>query len=638
MISTTHTHHVHVWTTATTAAINLLLLFCCFENGFINLLHTANATATTTTKSAEFFNIHQIEAGTDPRLSTMWREEDSEEDCEEDSEEGTRYDFHHDNGSYTLGHFLVSVIDERTTEKVTYRLHRDSRGRSFPLRELMYTFVEQIGVRMEQLEFRYHGDLVPINATPDSIGMDAFRPEGNVIAVSTMTSPYDRRVEMFTRLNRMAKVLVGAGSYQGGTDVFSTELLPHLLDFVDLETLVHISQVCRHWFHVAQRYSVLLQLQDGDSHTWDEDQKYPLLLHDGCRHSFNLALCDAKARKAWNTSAMRKESTDNLAYGFCKASGCTVGKTISMESIPRDLDSKWEALNSAKTEFMKQIVQENEEHPHGRLPGVCGAVKDGLEQVIPPVGEERDGFITEARDWRYKNCAVELYRRYFSPDMHFIFPLIVNQQAALGLEFQSTHTDLIFGAPPVYDPVDFGRQREFPIRPIREAKECYYFPSPGELPSPLGSVSWRIHDADEVAAKGIGGSQRDTMARGWNSQIILEVLFIAVWEADRGGEYGSALVTALQSKAIGHAKSQGHKFALMYVEIGFEQPKAKQFWKNNGFTPIRRNKNVDKTLATGSFHGGEGETLELKDWQLGFIDRRCLRFKDTEQYAKRVLV
>ncbi len=61
------------------------------------------------------------------------------------------------------------------------------------------------------------------------------------------------------------------------------------------------------------------------------------------------------------------------------------------------------------------------------------------------------------------------------------------------------------------------------------------------------------------------------------------MLFIAVWESERGGEYGSQLVRALEAEALSQAQERGLSSALMYVEIGFEQPKAKVFWGNNGF-------------------------------------------------------
>ncbi|CAB9511776.1 expressed unknown protein [Seminavis robusta] len=561
-----------------------------------------------------------------------------------------RYAFHHEEPDLhdrRFDGYQISVVDERTTERVKYTLPGDGwsvKAELFPLRELMYTFVEQINVRLCQLEFRFGEKVLTLNSTPQSLGMTATGE--NVISVRAVTSSYDERVGCFTRLNRMGKVSVGVGPHQG--DVFGTDLLPRILEYAGLETLAAACQVCRHWFHVAQRFSVLVQLQDGDADSWQHNQKYPLLLHDGCRHSFNVALCQASEASGtnaneirWNSTTMLKEKT--VSFGYCKAAGCRVLKTVEMQSITRDLESKWEALNNAKTAFMRyvesaQAATEGDQKKHAHK-------ATGQTQDFPPEGEAGNGFIAEARDWRYKNCAVELYRRYFSPDMFFIFPLIVNSEAAFGLDFSSCVTSLIFGelsddeAQPRANRMQRLMNRANPVRRPLTADG---------LPRPLGSVSWRIHDATEVAAvgTGFGPGAMDSMdaapldaaplvmMNGSKPQIILEVLFIAVWEGDRGGEYGSSLVASLESKVTQYAKSQGLRSALMYVEVGYEQPKAKVFWGNNGFSPV-----VDK--AQGIHTQDDlltGRMVALEDWQLGFIDRRCLRFKDTVQYAKTVLV
>merc|ERR1712008_656056 len=73
---------------------------------------------------------------------------------------------------------------------------------------------------------------------------------------------------------------------------------------------------------------------------------------------------------------------------------------------------------------------------------------DEKGQVLPPPGSR--GFITEATCPEFKNIAVELFRRYFSPDMYFVFPLICGQEAALGLDFRTTTTTVFFG-PKAFD-------------------------------------------------------------------------------------------------------------------------------------------------------------------------------------------
>ena len=332
---------------------------------------------------------------------------------------------------------------------------------------------------------------------------------------------------------------------------------------------------------------------------------------------------------------MQKETNTTQPNGYCKAAGCRLFRTINMESISRDLDSKWEALASAKTAFMTRM-EEN-------VLLDADAIMQQQPQELPPNGEAGNGFIAEARDWRFKNCAVKLYRRYFSPDMYFIFPLIVNQQAAVGLDFTSCITSIIFGTPPDQDrrrgllpgetPAE-RRARWMAERMLNldNRRWSRFPPRAGDgPPSPFGSTSWRIHDAEQVAASGVG--EDVMMLNGSKPFIILEVLFIAVWDTLRGGDYGSALVAHLEAQLLDDAKQKSHKAAWMYVEIGFEQPLAKKFWGNNGFAPVVRTRahtNLEDLLPSG--------VTELEDWQLGFVDRRCLRFNDTKQYAKRVLV
>jgi hypothetical protein len=158
---------------------------------------------------------------------------------------------------------------------------------------------------------------------------------------------------------------------------------------------------------------------------------------------------------------------------------------------------------------------------------------------------------------------------------------------------------------------------------------------------------------------GSAGSEQYTAAlRGWKPLLVLEVLFIAVWEAERGGEYGSRLVRALEAEAVAAARARGLRAALVYVEIGFEQPQAKVFWGNNGFARAggraaavaaaaagHEEEAPQKAKAwaraeSGAESGAEevGLGLLLGAQELQFIEGSCLRFRDTEQYAKRVLV
>lgn len=221
------------------------------------------------------------------------------------------------------------------------------------------------------------------------------------------------------------------------------------------------------------------------------------------------------------------------------------------------------------SQLMKESAVKNDEDP------------DGTKQEMPPPGSS--GFVACANSPQFKSLAIELFRKYFSPDMYYIFPLIVYREAAFGLDFRSTETTLIFG------------------------KQEPSGPSP-----PVGACSWRLR---RPVLEGHLNTIPDGVGR---PQAVLEVLFIAVWEEERQHDYGSRLVEALEARA----HEEGVKF--MYVEIGFEQPKAKCFWrKNNGFQGVQR-----PDCAR------DPDSLEVPEEQIAFFDANCLRFADTEQYVK----
>lgn len=574
----------------------------------------------------------------------------------------SRFAYHHDNTQRSvLSGIYVSIVDESTTEKVTYQLSHES----FPLRELHCTLAEQLGVHWEQLQFTFQGKPVPLDATPRSLNMS--REGENILTVTAKKkSAAKQRVEMLTRMNRMGKVLVQSGHHQG--DFGGDDILPCVLNYCDLASLVNITQVCRHWFHAAQRFSVLLQLQDGDSGTWQSQQIYPRLLHDGCRHAFQLALCSSNES---HNVALQKERLVVPAYGLAKAANCTIAKTVALQSISRNLESTWKKHDSAKTQFLEWASFALDRDNDWNWPPIDENSKANIStgqlsapcQDYPPPGTDGDGYITIARDPRYKNGVVEMFRRYFSPEMHFIFPLIVNSQSALGMDFRSTQTHLIFGDTSSLDQdrssLHVAIQRSQWLQDSQMARD--------NLQSPIGAVSWRLHDSAQVATSSWGmttklkttckdfdnaSHQGLALLHGWKPLLILEVLFIAVWEHERGGAYGSRLVSFLEEEAVLYAKQRQYQTLLMYVEIGLEQPKAKLFWGKQGFAPLgtcrgvvpymppARSNRRPTTRVCGQRSPGPDsvETVKTDEKEMGFIDRRCFRFTDTEQYGKRIIV
>eukprot|EP00339_Tiarina_fusa_P019844 CAMPEP_0117016734 /NCGR_PEP_ID=MMETSP0472-20121206/13164_1 /TAXON_ID=693140 ORGANISM="Tiarina fusus, Strain LIS" /NCGR_SAMPLE_ID=MMETSP0472 /ASSEMBLY_ACC=CAM_ASM_000603 /LENGTH=179 /DNA_ID=CAMNT_0004720899 /DNA_START=946 /DNA_END=1485 /DNA_ORIENTATION=- len=177
---------------------------------------------------------------------------------------------------------------------------------------------------------------------------------------------------------------------------------------------------------------------------------------------------------------------------------------------------------------------------------------------------------------------------------------MVYQQEQFGLDFSSTETWLIFGVIP----------DEGPIPNTHDAIPAYYkLPTLNDnMPFPHGSVSWRF------------GNPVDFQTGVGKSVSLLEVMFIAVWEADRGHRLGSKLVEELELEA------KKKSVPLMYVEIGFHQPKAKEFWGKNGFKPAKITQDPNLREDEMFCYMTMAQSL--------LCDAVCLRFADTEQYIK----
>jgi len=127
----------------------------------------------------------------------------------------------------------------------------------------------------------------------------------------------------------------------------------------------------------------------------------------------------------------------------------------------------------------------------------------------------------------------------------------------------------------------------------------------------VGAISWRIRRSasDKILQK---------MEITTDVEPVAEVLFIAVWEQLRSIRYGGDLVDAVAAEAVG----QGVR--LLYVEIGEEQPLAKDFWSKQGFLPLDRDTGMAGTAA------------ELSEAQISFFDSVCFRFTDTRQWIRRL--
>jgi len=379
----------------------------------------------------------------------------------------------------------------------------------------------------------------------------------------------------------------------------SAHMLSKIMVLLAIEDLLSTTLVSKYWFHITQRFSLMLQLRLGEfTFASAHPNMYTSLLACVSDHSWRIATADAHARRAerevWQGLNLTK-TRSSQAYVFTKAAGCTSMKTVSLQPLLDDFEQQWLSLHSLKAKFMAECGKRAGEQGERRRPGISKFLLDedirsevGVEgkpeQLLPPLGSS--SFTAEAVSPQFRKLTIELFREYFSPDMYFIFPLIVNKENAFGLDFRTTTTTLFFG-------------------PTNAS---------GSMSAmPMGACSWRIRCPPLVHPLPFDTDMDKPVAT-------LEVLFIAIWEEERSQAHGGTLVTELES--IGKQSGVG----MMYVEIGFEQPKAREFWRKQGF---RRVSMPEHGIATE-----EDDDLELPLAQLVFFERNCLRFGDTQQYVK----
>lgn len=224
----------------------------------------------------------------------------------------------------------------------------------------------------------------------------------------------------------------------------------------------------------------------------------------------------------------------------------------------------------------------------------------------------------EAINPELQAVAVELFRRYFSPDMYFIFPLMIGRQAAFGLDFRTTTTTLFF------KPCASSEESAEPASTEPELAKA----------APKGACSWRFRwPAELPGAESVTGVPAAAAVLIQAAPApLLEVLFIAVWEEERDQVHGGTLVAELETQA----RAAGVK--MMYVEIGLEQPKARRFWRKQGFGKVVRRELAEEEKQR-ILEAEENEEVPvplvpLTDAQLAFFESQCLRFSDTAQYVR----
>ena len=194
------------------------------------------------------------------------------------------------------------------------------------------------------------------------------------------------------------------------------------------------------------------------------------------------------------------------------------------------------------------------------------------------------GTITEALVDEEVGGALRLFSRYFARALEDVMPLVVSSQAALGFDFSSTRTWVVYA------------------EQMEQMAPTAALPLPRQLktkaPVVAGAVAWRLHEPPT------GSPLPPT----------LEVLFLAVDPTARNCECGRALVRALGQHA---AAACGGLGAVLYVEVARHEKTPQAFWTRHG-------------LCDASAMGAGAVSQELR----AFWDARCWRFSDTLQYVR----
>ncbi|CAK0795938.1 unnamed protein product [Prorocentrum cordatum] len=367
---------------------------------------------------------------------------------------GSRWDFHHERHCFIPTNLdnvfgdmggsrdksLYVTLQQGATHAATFSLC----SFNFPLRELFDTFAEQTGTPISELCFSFQGRRLNRQDTPHLCGMKACEPDSAHVIQVTRADGWRRRQRLLSILNKMGAAVqltpVPVMTAAHPASRVSADTVLRALQFLPLEDLVSTTLASTFWFHATQRLSLLLQLRHGDvAFTTAPPEEYTAWLTGVFGHS------------QWLAAA---------------------------EGLPAEFEREWLSLHSSKVKFMADCKLACAQHPDADAGRACSHARTLLQLKAEPTTEpdERpspcgDGpFSTEAVGPEQRAVAVEIFRRYFSPDMYFVFPLMVGGEAALGLDFRSTRTTLFF-AP--------GRRRRRRTHPRAHAV--------------AGACSWRFH-------------------------------------------------------------------------------------------------------------------------------------------------
>lgn len=443
-------------------------------------------------------------------------------------------------------------------------------GMNIPLSEVLATFLDDVGLAKEWDEWvlEYEGRRLEPKESPQSLGLDPFQ-EWPVAVFQVVEVGSKKMMALFGAMNRLGAALRIDRSGAETQRFCNVDGLGFAFSLLDLEELYPVSRACVLWHNVSQRLSLLRQLQCSAPPAVEYPAYLKLIGEFSSRLDHSTCRARAQERLQWASLGLRKES-DSASQSkkrsrprwdrpamFTKAAGCTTMRTVQVGCPKEALWRQTLPLRSTRTQFMIEELTQREIEEDGRLTSkraFFGELEDASQRLeavdVATVPEslqqakagrdvlpEQPPEVVRIVDASLRRMSVELFRKYFSPSMHFIFPLIAHQQALHGLDFTTTQT--------------WG---------VRCAG------------ADVGAVAWRVRKPLLAAHVREASQPPDS---------ILEVLFISVWEEYRHSDCGQVLVGALEEEA----RNSGCGF--MYVEIGHEQPLARRFWGKSGFRPAR---------------------------------------------------
>ena len=330
-------------------------------------------------------------------------------------------------------------------------------------------------------------------------------------------------------------------------DPFYEDILNNIFSFLDLKYLMKTTHVSVFWHMITQKLSLLTQMNECDF-AWIERQRYPEWLDEVSELTWKIMISNQSNQKmshCWKNSNLAK----GVHYNFmtidgrpiiAKAEGCQLVKTVKFVDGPKP-DHSLKLFNIRNDFFSHFKKEKKNDEKKDSIISFLNIFKKKEKVIIEP--KSYDDFknleildLNEKYPKLQTKC-IQMFQEYFSPEIKYIFPMIVFKQKKDYLDFTNTITWMIFGG----------------------EKEII----------PFGACSFRLLKKTFESKK---------------VENVCEVLFIGVWEKLRNQRYGSELVLKIEEFSLKNDCS------IFYVEISEDQPLAKDFWKLNKFEELKDSK------------------------------------------------